>query len=405
MALALPPLTHLLPVPGFTTAVIASGIKANGDKDLLLVSMVENTTVAGLFTQNRIVAAPVTLCRVRLPAGVSRALIVNSGNANVANGPQGMQTAKAIAKAVAEALNVPEETVFTASTGVIGEALPMEKPIGAIPKLTATLNDNDWLGAAQAIMTTDTQPKAASRQIELDGKKITITGIAKGAGMIHPNMATMLAFLFTDAAISPSALQTILGDAVETTFNSVTVDGDTSTNDTLLAFASGLAENSTITDPKAADAAQFAHAINDICLELAQLLVRDGEGVTKFITITVAGAKSEADAKKVAMSVAKSPLVKTAFAGCDPNWGRILCAIGYAGVEFPVGEIDIFLGEVQIVKGGVRAPDYRETQGQEVMNREEITVLIDLKSGHASRTIWSCDLTHEYIKINADYRS
>jgi glutamate N-acetyltransferase / amino-acid N-acetyltransferase len=405
MAIALPILKPLPPVPGFTTAWIASGIKANGDSDLLLVSMVENTTVAGLFTQNRVVAAPVTLCRERLPAGVARALIVNSGNANVANGPQGMETAKTITKTVAKALNIPEETVFTASTGVIGESLPIEKPIGAIPKLTATLNDNGWLGAAQAIMTTDTQPKAASRQIELDGKKITITGIAKGAGMIHPNMATMLAFLFTDAAITTTALQTILGDAVETTFNSVTVDGDTSTNDTLMAFASGLAGNSPITDPKAEDAAQFVSAINDLCRELAQWLIRDGEGVTKFVTITVAGAKTEADAKEVAMSVAKSPLVKTAFAGCDPNWGRILCAIGYAGIEFPVEEIDIFLGEVQIVKGGVRAPDYREVQGQEVMNREEITVLIDLKSGSASRTIWTCDLTHEYIKINADYRS
>jgi glutamate N-acetyltransferase / amino-acid N-acetyltransferase len=405
MAIGMPKLQQLPPVPGFKTAAIASGIKKNGQKDLLMVSMTPNTTVAGLYTQNLIVAAPVTLCKERLPGGIAQALIVNSGNANVANGPQGMETAKTITQTVADALNIKADTVFTASTGVIGETLPIDKPLAAIPKLTTNLSDNGWLEAAQAIMTTDTCPKAISKKIELDGKSITITGIAKGAGMIHPNMATMLAFIFTDAAITSPALQTILSESVETSFNSVSVDGDTSTNDTLMAFASGLAKNSLIEDPHAENAIPLVGAINDLCQELAQWLIRDGEGVTKFVAITVAGAKTQTAAKQVAMSVAKSPLVKTALAGCDPNWGRILCAIGYAGVEFPVDEIDIFLGGVQIVKGGVRDPNYKEEQGQKVMAEEEITIHIDLKSGPAKRTIWSCDLTHEYIDINADYRT
>ncbi|MBF0446280.1 MAG: bifunctional glutamate N-acetyltransferase/amino-acid acetyltransferase ArgJ [Magnetococcales bacterium] len=405
MAIGMPKLQQLPPVPGFKTAATACGIKKNGLTDLLMVSMTPNTTVAGLFTLNRVVASPVTLCKQRLPRGIAQALIVNSGNANVANGPQGMETAKTITQTVAKALDIPEDTVFCASTGVIGETLPVAKPLAAIPKLTATLTDNGWLDAAKAIMTTDTCPKASTRTIELDGKIVTITGIAKGAGMIHPNMATMLAFIFTDAAITSPALQTILSEAVETSFNSVSVDGDTSTNDTLLAFASGLAQNSLIEDPHSAVAAPFIAAIKDLCQELAQWLIRDGEGVTKFVTINVVGAKTQNEAKQVAMSVAKSPLVKTALAGCDPNWGRILCAIGYAGVEFEVDEIDIFLGDVQIVKGGVRDPNYKEEQGQKVMNAEEITIAIDLKMGSAKRTVWSCDLTHEYININADYRT
>jgi glutamate N-acetyltransferase / amino-acid N-acetyltransferase len=405
MAIGMPKLQLLPQVPGFKTAATASGIKKNGQADLLMVSMAPNTTVAGLFTQNRVVAAPVTLCKERLANGIAQALIVNSGNANVANGPQGMETAKTITKTVAKALDIPAKTVFTASTGVIGETLPIEKPLTAIPKLTAALTDNGWLDAAKAIMTTDTCPKAATRKIEIDGKTVTITAIAKGAGMIHPNMATMLAFIFTDAAITSPALQTILSESVETSFNSVSVDGDTSTNDTLMAFASGLAKNSIIEDPHSTAAAPLLDAINDLCQELAQWLIRDGEGVTKFVTINVAGSRNQTEAKQVGMSVARSPLVKTALAGCDPNWGRILCAIGYAGVEFEVDEIDIFLGEVQIVKGGVRDPNYKEEQGQKVMKEEEISITIDLKSGSEKRTVWSCDLTHEYININADYRS
>ncbi|MBF0194395.1 MAG: bifunctional glutamate N-acetyltransferase/amino-acid acetyltransferase ArgJ [Magnetococcales bacterium] len=405
MAIGMPKLQPLSPVPGFKTAAIACGIKANGQKDLLMVSMAPNTTVAGLFTQNLVVAAPVTLCKERLPKGIAQALIVNSGNANVANGPQGMETAKTITQTVANTLEIPTDTVFTASTGVIGETLPIEKPLSAIPKLTAALTHDGWLEAATAIMTTDTYPKAISKKVVIDGKNITITGIAKGAGMIHPNMATLLAFIFTDAAITSPALQTILNEAIEASFNSISVDGDTSTNDTLMAFASGLAENNLIEDPHSATVVPLVDAINDICQELAQWLIRDGEGVSKFVTINVVGAKNQTEAKQVAMSVARSPLVKTALAGCDPNWGRILCAIGYAGVEFNVEEIDIYLGDVQIVKGGVRDPNYKEEQGQEVMNQEEITIAIDLKSGVAKRTIWSCDLTHDYIKINADYRS
>ena len=398
--------TPIPQVAGFKMAATACGIKKNGNKDLLLVAMSEKTTtVAGLFTQNRIVAAPVTLCRQRLTAGTARALIVNSGNANVANGPQGMRDAMAVTKRVAQALGIPEETVFAASTGVIGEPLPVTHPLDAIPKLAEELRADGFQEAAEAIMTTDTYPKAAFRQFELDGKAVTITGIAKGAGMIHPNMATMLAFIFTDAAINQPVLQGLLAQIAENSFNAVTVDGDTSTNDTLLAFASGLAGNPPIDSLDTPQIAPFATALLELCQELAQGLIRDGEGAGKFVTITVNGAVNEAAAKQVAMSVAKSPLVKTAFAGCDPNWGRILCAVGYAGVEFNVDKIDMFLGDVQIVSGGVRHPQYTEEQGQKVMNQDEIAVTIDLKSGASTKTVWTCDLSHEYISINADYRS
>ncbi|MBF0455245.1 MAG: bifunctional glutamate N-acetyltransferase/amino-acid acetyltransferase ArgJ [Magnetococcales bacterium] len=405
MAVGLPPLSPLPPVPGFQTASTACGIKKNGATDLLLVSMAPRTAVAGLFTQNQIVAAPVTLCRQRLAGGEARALIVNSGNANVANGPQGMVDAQTMSQSVAQALNIPVETVFTASTGVIGELLPVKQPLAALPKLASQLKESGWKEAAEAIMTTDTCPKAISRQVEIEGKTVTLVGLAKGAGMIHPNMATMLSFLFTDAALSSPALQTLLERSVEKSFNSVTVDGDTSTNDTLMAFASGLAGHTLIEDPDDPALASFAQALKEICQLLAQWLIRDGEGASKFVTITVEGAENEADAKQVAMTVAKSPLVKTALAGCDPNWGRILCAVGYAGVTFPVDQIDLFLGEISVVRGGVRNPAYEESQGQEVMNREEISLRIDLKSGSASWRVWTSDLTHDYISINADYRS
>ncbi|MBF0447405.1 MAG: bifunctional glutamate N-acetyltransferase/amino-acid acetyltransferase ArgJ [Magnetococcales bacterium] len=405
MAVGMPTLNDLPEIAGFKMASCACGIKKNGATDLLLVAMDPPCQVAGLFTTNQVVAAPVTLCRQRLAEGRAGALIVNSGNANVANGPQGMSDALAISREVAQLLSIPEESVFAASTGVIGEPLPVAAPLAAIPNLVRTLKPNNWKEAACAIMTTDTVPKGATRQVEIGGKRITINGIAKGAGMIHPNMATMLAFLFTDAHITAAALQQILSKAAANSFNCVSVDGDTSTNDTLLAFASGQADNPLIDDIQSTQVAPFLAAVNDLCQELAQWLIRDGEGAVKFVSIIVEGATDEKSAKQIANSVAKSPLVKTAFAGSDPNWGRILCAIGYAGVPFAVDLIDIFLAEVQIVKGGVRNPEYREQQGKEVMNRQEISIRIDLHGGSASSTVWTCDLTHDYISINADYRS
>lgn len=405
MAVHFPPLPDLPPVAGFQMATTACGIKKNGATDLLLVAMAPPCAVAGLFTRNQVVAAPVTLCRERLTQGTAHALIVNAGNANVANGPQGMAHALTLTREVAHLLNVLEETVFAASTGVIGEPLPVEKPLAALPKLHDRLTADGWEAAARAIMTTDTQPKATSRQILLGGKTVTLIGIAKGAGMIHPNMATMLAFLFTDAALSSPLLQTLLTQAVETSFNSISVDGDTSTNDTLMAFASGQAGHPPLEQLTDQEQSLFAEALTSLCQTLAQWLIRDGEGASKFVTITVQGARTDADAKQVAMTIAKSPLVKTALAGSDPNWGRILCAIGYAGIPLSVEKLDLFLGEVQIVRGGVRDPDYTEAQGQTVMQEAEITLRIDLKSGSASRTVWTSDLTHDYVAINADYRS
>lgn len=386
-------------VPGFRFAATASGIKTNQRTDLLLVAMDPGTTVAGVFTQNQIVAAPVTLCRQHLPQGHARALLVNSGNANVANGPQGQQAAQTLIRTTAQLLDIPEETVFIASTGVIGEHFPVERPLAALPKLAQALSDQSpWEVAALAIMTTDAFPKIASERFFVDGQPVHITGIAKGAGMIHPNMATMLCFVFTDANLPHGVLQHHLRQAVNRTFNRAIVDGDTSTNDTVLVFASG--KNSR---PPPDDA--FATALESVCGQLARKIVADGEGATKFVTIEVTGTPTHQEAQTVAATVAKSPLVKTAFAGSDPNWGRILAAVGYAGVPLKVDQIDIFLDHVQIVQGGVRAPLYQEAHGAAVMAQKEITVRIKLGDGQGQGSVWTCDLTHGYITINADYRS
>ncbi|HIJ84101.1 MAG TPA: bifunctional glutamate N-acetyltransferase/amino-acid acetyltransferase ArgJ [Magnetococcales bacterium] len=391
--------------PGFRFATCPCGIKPHHRTDLLLVAMDPGTTVAGVFTQNQVVAAPVVLCRERLPQGQAQALIVNSGNANVANGPQGMQAARTLTQAAARLLAVPEDTVFIASTGVIGEHFPVERPLAALPKLVQDLSSQrPWLQAAQAIMTTDAHPKLARERFLVDGQPVHMVGIAKGAGMIHPNMATMLSFVFTDATLSKEVLQQHLRHAVNQTFNRAIVDGDTSTNDTVLAFASGKGAV-TLHPGNSTAMTAFATALESVCGQLARMIVADGEGATKFVTIEVTGASSQAHARTVAATVAKSPLVKTAFAGSDPNWGRILAAVGYSGVPLQVDRIAIFLDQVPIVAGGVRAPDYQEAQGAAVMAQKEITIRIDLGSGQERDTVWTCDLTHEYISINADYRS
>ncbi|MBF0114753.1 MAG: bifunctional glutamate N-acetyltransferase/amino-acid acetyltransferase ArgJ [Magnetococcales bacterium] len=407
MAVSHSPFPDLPPVPGFRLATVACGLKQSGAADLLLVEMAAGTHAAGLFTRNQVVAAPVTLCRDRLAQnnGVARALLVNAGNANAVNGERGMQDALTLSRQVAERLQLPDATVMLASTGVIGVPLPMHKPLQAIPELVQHLQPAGWQQAAQAIMTTDTFAKGAGRTITLGGKEVQVVGISKGAGMIHPDMATMLAFLFTDAAVEPALLHTLLQQTVEKSFNSISVDGDTSTNDTILLFASGASGAAVLQTEDAAEVALLATALQEVCQTLAQAIVRDGEGASKLIQIQVEEARNSAEAKQIAMTVAKSPLVKTACAGSDPNWGRILAAVGYAGVPIVANRLSLWLGEVRVVEQGGRVADYQETAGKAVMEQEEITIRIALGLGEASHTVWSCDLTHGYITINAEYHT
>ncbi|MBF0623440.1 MAG: bifunctional glutamate N-acetyltransferase/amino-acid acetyltransferase ArgJ [Magnetococcales bacterium] len=405
MAVGSPPPVDIAPVAGFRLAALAAGIKKNQTPDMILVAMDRPCATAGVFTRNQVVAAPVLVCRNRLPGGKARALLVNAGNANAGTGPQGMLDALGLCREVADALGVPDEQVFPASTGVIGQSLPLARMRSAIPGLVAGLRPDGWEAAARAILTTDTFPKARQRLCRVDGQTVRMAGFAKGAGMIHPDMATMLAYLFTDAAIEPRPWQVLLERAVAQSFHCITVDGDTSTNDTVMAFASGLAGNAPITDADDPRAAPLAEAIDSLTRELAHLVVRDGEGATKFITIQVTGAVSPDAARTVAMTVAQSSLFKTACFGNDPNWGRILAAVGRAGVPLKTDAIRIDLGEVTIVRGGGPDPNYTEEQGQAVMNREEIPIRIDLGAGDAQATVWTCDLSHDYVSINADYRS
>ncbi len=407
MAVAHSPFPDLPTVPGFRLATAAVGLKQNGASDLLLVAMDPPASVAGVFTRNQVVAAPVTVCRQRLanPAGTASALLVNAGNANAATGEQGMRDALTLSRCVAETLRIEDASLFMASTGVIGVPLPLEGPLQAIPHLATQLQPGAWSAAAQAIMTTDTFAKGGFRTVHSGDHPTVLVGIAKGSGMIHPDLATMLAFLFTDAAVSPSTLQTLLDRAMAESFNSITVDGDTSTNDTVLAFASGLSGAPRLEDPDAPQAQPLARALNSLCQELAQAIVRDGEGASKFIHVCVTGARTSAEAKQVAMAVAKSPLVKTACAGSDPNWGRILAAIGYAGVPIEAGRLSLALGDLAVVERGERVPHYTRAQGVAVMQQEEIRLRIDLGLGHATHTVWSCDLTHGYVTINAEYHT
>ena len=407
MAVNFPSITaeQLKPVAGVELGFTQAGIRKADRKDLLIIRLAQGSSVAGVFTQNAFCAAPVTLCKQHLAAGKGiHALVINTGCANAGTGEQGMKDAQVTCDTVAKFMHIEADQVLPFSTGVILENLPMDKIEAGIPQAIANLQADNWHNAAQAIMTTDTQPKAVSKQIQLEDQTITITGISKGAGMVKPNMATMLGFVATDAKIAQADLNTMMHRIADQSFNCITVDGDTSTNDSFIVMASGAAGPAI--KAGTVEFAALESAIVAVAQELAQLIVRDGEGATKFISIEVEKAQSLAEAKSVAYSVAHSPLVKTAFFASDPNLGRILAAIGYANVhQLDVNMIDVYLDSVHVATAGGRHPDYTEEQGQEVMNQSEITVRIVLNRGSEKTTVWTCDLSHEYVSINADYRS
>ena len=397
----------LNPVPGVRLGVAEAGIRKPGRKDLAVILLEEGTGVAGVFTRNRFCAAPVQICREHLSAGSGiRALVINTGNANAGTGSDGLARARSTCAALARYLKVEPAQVLPFSTGVIMETLPLDRIEAGLPAALADAGADHWGRAAQAIMTTDTVPKAASRVIHLDGVPVAITGISKGAGMIRPNMATMLGFLATDATIDPTLLSRVAFDLAEGSFNRVTVDGDTSTNDSFVVMATNKAAHRPVVSLNDGNGAVLMAAMLDVARRLAQAIVRDGEGATKFITIRVEGGKTEYECRQVAYAIAHSPLVKTAFFASDPNLGRILAAVGYAGVEdLDQSMIDLYLDDVHVAVKGGRDPAYREEDGQRVMKQSEITVKVLLGRGEAADTVWTCDLSHDYVTINADYRS
>jgi glutamate N-acetyltransferase/amino-acid N-acetyltransferase len=405
-----PPAAQLLPVEGVKLGIAAAGIRKPGRKDLLIIAFDEDAKVAGVFTQNDFCAAPVVVAKDHLLSrerGESiRALVINTGNANAGTGEDGVSRARATCAAVAQLMGCGSRRVLPFSTGVIMEPLPLDKIVAGLPAAVAGLESDNWLAAAEAIMTTDIVPKAASRQLLLGGKTVTITGIAKGSGMIHPNMATMLGYIATDAALDQPLLDDILRHAAENSFNCITVDGDTSTNDAFIVAATGRAGNPRIIDRANTGFTMLRDAITGIAVQLAQAIVRDGEGATKFITVRIEGGKTVEECKKVAYAIAHSPLVKTAFFASDPNLGRILAAIGYAGLEnLDASGLKLYLDDVLVAENGGRANSYREQDGQHVMKQAEITVRVVLNRGFESATVWTCDLSYDYVKINADYRS
>lgn len=405
--LVAPEAHSLLPVPGVELGIAKAHIRKPDRKDMLVIKLVEGARVAGVFTTNRFCAAPVTVCKQHLAAGHGiRALVVNTGNANAGTGEPGMQNARATCEALSALLNIKPEQVLPFSTGVILEPLPMERLLAGLPQCVADLGEQHWIDAAEAIMTTDIVSKGASRQVTLGGKTVTITGISKGSGMIHPNMATMLGYVATDAAISQAALEALIDHAVNRSFNCITVDGDTSTNDSFIVMATGQAGNAEISDVDSAEFQQLQDAITELSIELAQAIVRDGEGATKFMTIQVEAGKDVEECRKVAYAIAHSPLIKTAFFASDPNLGRILAAIGYAGVDdLDVNAMQLYLGNVLVAEHGGRAASYVEEQGAAVMQEAEITVRVVLNRGQANATVWTCDFSYDYVRINADYRS
>ncbi len=400
----------LFPIAGVALGVAEAGIRKADRRDLTLIALEPGVTVAGVFTENRFCAAPVQLCRKHLGASNEiRALVINTGIANAGTGEPGLLAAQQTCAAVGELLGVGASQVLPFSTGVILEPLPVERLIAGLPKCQANLKADNWHNAAHGIMTTDTVAKAASRRLEINGKTVTITGISKGAGMIKPNMATMLGFVATDAGIAAPLLQQLVREAADESFNCITVDGDTSTNDSFILIASGQS-GACFADAAAPGYAELRAAIIAISRELAQAIVRDGEGATKFITIAVAGGRTHDECKKVGYAVGHSPLVKTAFFASDPNLGRILAAIGYAQIDaLNVDNIRVWLGsegeEILVAEKGGRAASYREEDGSRIMQASEITVRIDLARGQASGTVYSCDFSYDYVKINADYRS
>ena len=402
-----PTAADVLAVPGVRWGVVEAGIRKANRKDVSVCVLPRGARVDAVFTQNRFCAAPVQVCQTHLASGVEiRALVINTGNANAGTGQAGLRDARAMAEAGAKALGLHVEQVLPFSTGVILEPLPIARVVAGIAKAAESLSEANWLTAAQGIMTTDTQPKACSRQCVVAGQTVTVTGIAKGAGMIRPNMATMLGFVATDAQIDPKAMVGLAKTLADQSFNRVTVDGDTSTNDSFVVMATGQAGNDAITDWAVSDAAVLLSTLKDVARDLAHAIVRDGEGATKFITIQVSGGRNTDECLKVAYAVAHSPLVKTAFFASDPNLGRILAAVGYAGVDdLDVNGVDVYLDDVQVAHQGGLFAGYTEAQGAAVMVKSDITVRIDLGRGDARDTVWTCDFSHDYVSINADYRS
>jgi glutamate N-acetyltransferase / amino-acid N-acetyltransferase len=405
--LTAPRAADLHAVPGVRIGVAMAGIRKANRKDLVVLALDEGSAAAAVFTSNRFCAAPVQLCREHLGAGSGiRALVINTGNANAGTGDDGLARARRSCDALARLLDVQARQVLPFSTGVIMETLPIDRLEAGLPAAVHALGPDAWLDAAEGIMTTDTLPKAASCQVQIGGRTVTVTGIAKGAGMIRPDMATMLGFVATDAAIATDALQALVREAVDASFNRITVDGDTSTNDSFVLIATQRAGHAPIQSLQSADGSALRDAVGAVSVQLAQAIVRDGEGATKFITVRIEGGRDEAECRRVAYAIAHSPLVKTAFFASDPNLGRILAAVGYAGIaDLDQGLIDLQLDDVHVVQRGGRHPEYREEQGQRVMKQPEITVRVQLHRGAAATEVWTCDLSHDYVSINADYRS
>ncbi|MBX9794513.1 MAG: bifunctional glutamate N-acetyltransferase/amino-acid acetyltransferase ArgJ [Burkholderiaceae bacterium] len=401
----------LKPVPGVRLGTAMAGVRKANRRDVLVVTLAEGSQVAGVFTSNRFCAAPVQLCRQHLAIDRStapgiRALLINTGNANAGTGEDGLARARSTCVALASQLGLQPDQVLPFSTGVIMETLPNDRIEAGLPAALADLDADHWATAAEAIMTTDTLPKAASVQVQLGGKTVTVTGISKGAGMIRPNMATMLGFVATDAVLAPGLLEALVRDAADRSFNRITIDGDTSTNDSFVLIATQQAGHAPITQLDSGDGAVLRDAVISVSTTLAQAIVRDGEGATKFIAVQIDGGATEAECRLAAYAIAHSPLVKTAFFASDPNLGRILAAVGYAGItDLDQTLIDLHLDDVHVVQRGGRHPAYREEDGARVMKQSEITVRVDLHRGAASTTVWTCDLSYDYVKINADYRS
>lgn len=399
-------LPELFPIAGMRLSSVRSGIKKRPGNDLVLIELSEGCRTAAVFTKNDFCAAPVTLAKAHLQSHQPKLLMINSGNANAGTGQPGMQAASDSCAIAARLLGCLPEEVLPFSTGVIGELLPVAPFETGVPLAMAELSATGWPAAARGIMTTDIVPKAVSRKLDIDGHAVTITGIAKGSGMIHPNMATMLGYVATDAAVSLPLLQKMLSDATDDSFNSITVDGDTSTNDACTLTATGRSSLPEITDVHSVAYAQLSEAVTQVLTELATMIVRDGEGATKFISIVVEEAASKAEAKQVGFTIAHSPLVKTAFFASDPNWGRILAAVGRAGLaNLNLEAIRLYLGDVCIVENGGRSPTYTEEQGAAVMKEAEITIRVKLARGTEKATIYTCDFSYDYVKINAEYRS
>ena len=405
-----PVVADLKAVAGIEIGVAEAGIKKPNRKDLLVLKLAPTATVAGVFTLNRFCAAPVQIAKANLAAVTAgaapiRALLVNTGNANAGTGESGLADAQASCAALAELLGCTPQQILPFSTGVILEPLPVQRLVAGLPQAVAALTSDNWFSAAEAIMTTDTQPKAGSRTLTIGGHTVTLTGISKGAGMIKPNMATMLGFLAFDATVAQPVLDQLVKQAADKSFNCITIDGDTSTNDSFMLVATG-AGSLVIDSIDSPHYAQLAAAVTELSTFLAQAIVRDGEGATKFMTVTVEDGRNVEECRKIAYSIAHSPLVKTAFFASDPNLGRILAAIGYAGVDdLDVGQLNLYLDDVWVAKNGGRNPDYQEQDGQRVMQQSEITIRVKLARGDATATLWTCDLSHDYVSINADYRS